>query len=111
MLRLARHPGYPPVHSVTCTDEDAIRACLHLADHQRVLVEPACGASLSFALIDNLLTHPVEKYTDIYGGSDANTEVGSEADEPGSLVVIVCGGNMVSSSHIQEWQTQLNTSF
>ncbi|OYV00665.1 MAG: serine dehydratase [Burkholderiales bacterium PBB5] len=36
-----------PVHAVTVSDAQAVQACLALADAQRLIVEPACGAALA----------------------------------------------------------------
>jgi L-serine/L-threonine ammonia-lyase len=40
------------VHSVVVSDAQAVDACLQFADDLRVLVEPACGASLAVAYQD-----------------------------------------------------------
>jgi len=35
------------VHSLTVSDDDAVRACLAVADEHRLIVEPACGAAIA----------------------------------------------------------------
>jgi len=71
-----RHPIIPWV----VTDQAAVRACMRFADDHRVLVEPACGASLS-AVYDR--AKPLEGL--------------------GSIMVIVCGGAGVSLHLLDEW--------
>ncbi len=71
-----RHEIIPWVVS----DRDAVDACLRFADDHRVLVEPACGASLA-ALYQR--AEPLE-------GLD-------------SVVVIVCGGAGVTRELLQQW--------
>jgi len=35
------------VHSLTVSDDEAVRACLAVADEHRLIVEPACGAAIA----------------------------------------------------------------
>ncbi|MDQ7785148.1 MAG: pyridoxal-phosphate dependent enzyme [Desulfomonilaceae bacterium] len=74
-----RHPIVP----WQVTDRDAVHACVRFADEHRVLVEPACGASLA-AVYDKAA--PLE------------------GRQP--IVVIVCGGAGVSIQLINEWKKQ-----
>lgn len=68
-----------PVHSVVVSDKDAVAACLRfLADH-RIVVEPACGASLAVCY-----------------GSVAELAAFS------SVLVVVCGGAGTSVARLQE---------
>jgi L-serine/L-threonine ammonia-lyase len=62
-------------------DETSCRACVRFADEHRVLVEPACGASLS-VVYDN---------DDVLG-------------KYRNIVVIVCGGSKVDLDQIAEWR-------
>jgi L-serine/L-threonine ammonia-lyase len=62
------------------TDRAAVDACLKFADEHRVLVEPACGASLS-AVYDQ--AEPLK-------GED-------------SILVIVCGGAGVTRELLEHW--------
>jgi len=73
-----------PVHSVVVTDQAALAACQRfLADH-RVVVEPACGASLAV----------------IY-------DQAPELEEFKSVLVVVCGGVAASVEQFQAWSNQL----
>jgi L-serine/L-threonine ammonia-lyase len=63
------------------TDRAAVNACQRFADEHRVLVEPACGASLS-AIYDN-----------------AKSLAGLAP-----IVVIVCGGAGVNRQLLDEWE-------
>lgn len=69
-----------PIHSVVVSDRSALSACERfLADH-RVLVEPACGASLALAY-----------------------EAAPELAEFSTVLVVVCGGATSSIDQIREW--------
>lgn len=70
-----------PVTSVLVSDEDALRACVMMADHLRVLVEPACGAALA----------AVSAGRPAVGGT-------------GPLLVIACGGAAVDARRIGDWR-------
>jgi L-serine/L-threonine ammonia-lyase len=72
-----------PIVSLTVTDAQAVAACLKFADAWRLLVEPACGATL--AALD---VHPevFVRYT--------------------SILVEVCGGIGVSVDKLAEWRAQ-----
>ncbi len=65
------------------TDQAAVRACLRFADDHRVLVEPACGASLS-AVYDR--AEPLRNR--------------------GPVLVIVCGGAGVNRELLETWNAQ-----
>lgn len=70
-----------PIHSLLVSDQSALSACERfLADH-RLLVEPACGASLAVA------------YENAAALKGFNT-----------LLVVVCGGATASLAQIREWQ-------
>ena len=69
-----------PIHSVVVSDRAAVSACERfLADH-RILVEPACGASLAI----------------VY-------DVAPEIERFESVLLIVCGGVTASLEQLQEW--------
>ncbi len=69
-----------PIHSVLVSDQEALSACTQfLADH-RILVEPACGASLALAY------------------SQA-----AELAAYQNVVFIVCGGATATIEQIQAW--------
>jgi L-serine/L-threonine ammonia-lyase len=71
------------VKSVVVSDSQAIGACVRFADEYRVLVEPACGASLS-------LMYSSAEY-------DLNE---------GVCLVVVCGGVGVTAENIVQWRQQ-----
>ena len=75
-----RHPITP----WQVTDPEAVDACVRFADEHRVLVEPACGASLAT----------------VYGRAKP-----LEGLRP--IVIIVCGGAGVSLPLLDEWKKML----
>jgi len=72
------------VISIEVTDAQAKEGVVKFATDHRLLVEPACGAVL--ASIYSQLLPPLP---------------------PGPLVVVVCGGNLVTLDLVQEWATEL----
>jgi len=69
-----------PLRSIVVSDQAAVSACQRfLADH-RVVVEPACGASLAV----------------VYDGAP-------ELEEFKSVLVVVCGGVTVTVEQLREW--------
>ncbi len=81
LLDLAREHE---IVSVVVSDEQAVRACTRFADTMRVLVEPACGASI--AALD---VHPA---------------VFERFNAP---LIEVCGGMGVSLSRLAQWRADL----
>lgn len=69
------------VTPVLVTDEACARACVNFADDFRVLVEPACGASLSL-IYDN---------SDLIQGYK-------------NIVIVVCGGSVINLEKILQWK-------
>ncbi|TBW54334.1 pyridoxal-phosphate dependent enzyme [Marinobacter halodurans] len=70
------------IHSVVVSDQSALSACERfLADH-RILVEPACGASLAVAY-----------------------ENASELESFSNILVVVCGGATSTIDQIREWKS------
>ena len=70
-------------HPITCvqvSDEQTVHACIELLNEQRILVEPACGASYC-ALSSK---HPL-------------------LDQAKNIVVVICGGSGVTLDMLQEW--------
>lgn len=67
------------VRSLVVEDREALDACVRFLDDHRVLVEPACGASLAV----------------VYGGAIASY---------GRALVIVCGGATASLAQIAAWR-------
>jgi len=71
------------IHSLVVSDRSALSACERfLADH-RILVEPACGASLVMAY-----------------------EHASELEGYDAVLIIVCGGATATIDQIRAWKTQ-----
>jgi len=63
------------------TDNDAIQACSDFLQDHRILVEPACGASLAA----------------LYDGCEF-------LENKQTIVVIVCGGAGITIKQLEEWQ-------
>ena len=74
-----------PVVSHVVTDTMAVNACAEFADDHRTLVEPSCGATLALIYEKGLLKKLVPTL-------NANSKV----------VVIVCGGQLISPKILQE---------
>jgi L-serine/L-threonine ammonia-lyase len=72
-----------PVRPVVVNDSDAVDACLRFMDDHRVVVEPACGASLALAY----QSHPA-------------------LAEARNVLVIVCGGVTATVAQLQAWATR-----
>ena len=72
-----------PVRNVVVSDRAAVTACNRFLDDHRVVVEPACGASLA-VVYDNA----------------------PELDDFQSVLVIVCGGVTVTVEQLQQWSKQ-----
>lgn len=76
-LRVARAQ---PLRSVRVSDAQALRACERFLDDHRLLVEPACGASLALAY---------ERCTELDGLDD--------------VLIVVCGGATTTIDQIRAW--------
>jgi L-serine/L-threonine ammonia-lyase len=66
------------------SDKAAVDACLRFADDLRVVVEPACGASLSVLYAHAAVLEAFE-----------------------SVLLVVCGGAGVSMAQLWEWERKL----
>ena len=71
-----------PITSVVVPDAAAVAACTRFLEDHRVLVEPACGASLSIAYENHAALAPFS-----------------------SIAVIVCGGSTMTLSQLVDWQS------
>ena len=72
-----------PIHSAVVSDSSALSACERfLADH-RILVEPACGASLALAYEKSPALAPFK-----------------------TIMVVVCGGATATVEQIRQWSEQ-----
>jgi L-serine/L-threonine ammonia-lyase len=69
-----------PVRSVVVPDSAAVAACIRFMDDHRVVVEPACGASLAVA----------------YGAASGLAQFRK-------VLVIVCGGVTATVAQLQAW--------
>lgn len=74
-----KYPTFPEV----VTDKEAVNACLKFSDDHRLLVEPACGASLAVLYEKRSI---IQKFNNI--------------------VLIVCGGSGVSLNLLEKWKEQ-----
>ena len=79
------------VYSYVCTDSEAVDACVKFAAEHRMLVEPACGASLAPLYSDRLRSKLLEK-------------LDGQADS--AIVVEVCGGSGVNLELLEAWKSQ-----
>lgn len=73
------------VHSHVVSDSQALSACFQFARDHRVLVEPACGASLA------AVYEPVES---LRGKRD--------------ILVVICGGAGVTIEQLEHWRKELH---
>ncbi|EPF80675.1 pyridoxal-phosphate dependent enzyme [Acinetobacter rudis] len=69
------------VHSLKVTDQDTVTSCLAFLDDQRILVEPACGASLSVLYQQKIQFKPTDR-----------------------VLVIVCGGAGIDLKQLMDYQ-------
>ncbi|KND04430.1 uncharacterized protein SPPG_00159 [Spizellomyces punctatus DAOM BR117] len=79
--------GAPSVRSLVVTDAQAVCGLVNFADEFRILVEPSCGAGLAACYSPETLKSVVP-------------ELNSES----VVVVVVCGGSMVTTALIAEWR-------
>jgi len=70
----------------------AVDAIFNFADDQRILVEPACAAGLAV----------------VYSKASPLMEVLKNVKDP-VVLVIVCGGNMVSLDKLKEWKETITS--
>jgi len=75
--------GKHPIRNVVVSDGAAVAACNRFLDDQRLVVEPACGASLAL----------------VYDSAP-------ELEGLASVLVIVCGGVTVSAEQLRQWSMQ-----
>jgi L-serine/L-threonine ammonia-lyase len=75
-----------PVFSQLVSDQDTLNACRLMANEQRVLIEPASGASIAALFSQNEILQKAE-----------------------NIIVIVCGGIGVNLNRLQEWESKLQT--
>ena len=73
-----------PVESIVVSDAAALAGCYDLLNEHRILVEPACGASVAALSTDSPLLAAAQ-----------------------DVVVVVCGGVGVSVEQLAAWRVQL----
>ena len=78
--------GEHPLVSVVVSDKDAVQACRSFLHDHRVLVEPACGASLALAYQRHAALQSFDK-----------------------VLVIVCGGATATIEHLMKWSAQFDS--
>ncbi|OXC65615.1 hypothetical protein AYX13_05349 [Cryptococcus neoformans] len=71
------------------TDKEAIQACIQFLDDERILVEPACGASLAL----------------VYTGRLREVMKG-RLTEDSKVVLVVCGGSNISLEVLQRYKVE-----
>ncbi|GFO10489.1 serine dehydratase [Plakobranchus ocellatus] len=81
--------GKPIVLSQLISDKEAVQACVKFAEDHRFLVEPACGASLAAV------------YSDVVGSLCTSGQLPKKIH---SVLVIVCGGTIVSTEAVELWK-------
>ena len=72
-----------PFRSIVVSDRAAVNACQRFLSDHRIVVEPACGASLAV----------------VYDGAP-------ELEEFNSVLIIVCGGVTVTVEQLREWSNK-----
>ncbi|KAJ3346478.1 hypothetical protein HDU91_007020 [Kappamyces sp. JEL0680] len=96
-LDLRETYGKDKVRSLVVSDRQAVDATIAFANEHRMLVEPACGASLAAVAIAD-------------SGLAALSRVVPELDPDSRVVVEVCGGFAVTLDSIRQWQLDVQQS-
>lgn len=81
------------VVSTTVTDAEAVMGCAGLLDDARMLVEPACGATIATAYNGDLRR---------YFGKGLSDEEWARKN----IVLIVCGGSNINLRMLQDYKTE-----
>jgi L-serine/L-threonine ammonia-lyase len=85
-LDLARRQS---TKSILVTDEDCMRACIAFADDHRIVVEPACGATLAVGYQSKL------------------KDVLPDLSRDSNVVFVVCGGSATTVDNLGEYNRYL----
>eukprot|EP00808_Paulinella_micropora_P031177 g61995.t1 len=85
--------GAQAVRSVLVQDEAALSALVRFAESERMLVEPACAAGLAALYTQD------PSVMELVAAYKASTP-----EKERCLVVVVCGGNMVTLSELESWR-------
>ncbi|KAJ3219642.1 hypothetical protein HDU67_000130 [Dinochytrium kinnereticum] len=91
LLDLRTRYGADKVRSLLVSDRQALDAVVRFANDERMLVEPACGASLALGYEPDLL-------------KEALPELGRTS----VVVMVVCGGSGVTLQSIEQWDASLS---
>lgn len=78
----------PQVRSTVVSDKEALEACLRFLDDERILVEPACGATLAM----------------VYSGKLKDV---LELDTKSKVVLVICGGSNISLELIEGYKEMI----
>lgn len=73
-----------PVESVLVSDASAVHACERFLDDHRILVEPACGASLAPVYEQSAMLEPYR-----------------------TILVVVCGGATATAEQLRHWSATI----
>ncbi|WWC94658.1 hypothetical protein V866_001505 [Kwoniella sp. B9012] len=79
----------PNVSSTLVSDKEAIEACMRFAEDHKVLVEPACGATLAL----------------VYSGRLGEV---MDVKEDDKVVLVVCGGSNISVEMMYGWKKEFD---
>jgi L-serine/L-threonine ammonia-lyase len=80
--------------SLVVSDADAAISCVRFADDARILVEPACGATLATVYRTGMLRKEL-------GGDNG---VSDEEWKRKNVVLVVCGGSGVTLKMLEKWR-------
>ena len=98
--------------SVVMSDKQAVKACIDFANDQRILVEPACGASLAVIYDDNLRTKyltSLNNHLNLLNSTSiviSMTETNKNPNKVRKVIVIVCGGSAISLDLLKQWSQE-----
>ncbi|KAL7465439.1 hypothetical protein ACHAXS_005753 [Conticribra weissflogii] len=99
--------GDEDVLSYTCTDAEAVDACVRFAADHRMLVEPACGAALAPVYSERLRGRLLRELGEVQKSEKEEDEEDNDGDRGcRAIVVEVCGGSGVSAELLMEWKKQ-----
>jgi L-serine/L-threonine ammonia-lyase len=83
--------------AATCTDAEAVQACLQFSQDHRMLVEPACGAALAILYSERLREKFIPKGDDSFS-------------QTGPIIVELCGGSGVTLDLLHHWKQEFSLS-
>jgi L-serine/L-threonine ammonia-lyase len=83
--------------SLVVSDADAAMSCVRFADDARILVEPACGATLAPMYLNGMLKREIL-------GEDRAAQVSDEEWRGKNVVLVICGGSGVTLRMLEKWR-------